>query len=99
MVDEKMLVAAIVLADVQKLKDRGITTLHLESASDRLQNLLRRNSDSVLAQELRLLLDQDRLFYMVGPWPPQQGGGTSSGPDRLRTCPECGKVILLTGER
>jgi hypothetical protein len=92
------LLAAVVHADPEKLTASGGvspgTTPHLISARQSLQELLGKDPESELAQRISQLLEQEKLFYVVGRWPPNQSepGFTGTGSTTGRQCRHCGKL-------
>jgi hypothetical protein len=98
----RTLLAAVVHADQGKLTEfAGIsegTAPHLVPAREQLKEALRitveQNPDSELAKRVTELLNQEKLFYIVGKWPPDQssgglpGSGGVSSPARF--CRHCG---------
>jgi hypothetical protein len=71
--------SAVIEADRDKLaRHSGIeegAPVHLRPASEKLEEILhwtlKAHPDSELAREIKALIDQERLFYVVGKWPPQ----------------------------
>jgi hypothetical protein len=92
--------AAVIEADYTKLATHsGIeegTAPHLRPAGDKLeaalQLALNADPNSDLARQVRELLDHEKLFYVVGKWPPTSGVQLSSSPSvAARYCRLCGK--------
>jgi hypothetical protein len=91
------LLAAVVHADETKLESGGIssgTALHLVSAREKLQVLVLQDPNSELAKEVADLLNQEKLFELVGKWPPDQSEEgppvSSTTPLKGRYCRHCG---------
>jgi hypothetical protein len=95
---DKILVMAVLQADPNKIKAAGAmesdAVPRLESAEKPLRALLEQYSDTELSRQVTELLDQDKLFYVVGPWPPTQPAGPRpGGPTQVKICSKCGQIL------
>jgi hypothetical protein len=73
--------SAVIEADRDKLArhsaiDEG-APVHLRPAGEKLEDLVHRtlkiHPDSELAREIKGLIEHEKLFYVVGKWPPRSG--------------------------
>jgi hypothetical protein len=89
--------AAVIEVDNTKLvRHSGVdegTAAHLRPAGEKLEDVLHRtlqwHPDSELARNIKELIDHEKLFYVVGKWPPNSG--TQSSPVATLYCRHCGK--------
>jgi hypothetical protein len=72
---KRVLLTAVVHANPKKLAKAGVeasrATPHLAPAGESLRGILEKSPDSELSRHIRGLLDEEKLFYVVGPWPPR----------------------------
>jgi len=95
----KYLLSAVIEASPNSLRRAGAlnegSTPHLTSATSKLAEILEIDPDSQIAHRVRDLLLEERMFYVVGPWPPTQADQTPTGGaiPAPKFCSQCGKPL------